>query len=78
MLDAALRFPDEPGIHCTGSTPVVCTVAPHGECQPLYQLYFSDATLLAIVERDDWPGNDEDRRAFDARVQAALEGVTCP
>jgi hypothetical protein len=78
MLDAALRLQDEPAISCSGASPVICDVSPHTECQPLYQLHFADGALLAIVERDDWQGTDEARRAFDARIQSALTSAACP
>lgn len=78
MLDLALQHPDEPGVECTGVAPVRCTVAPHGECHPLYELYFAEGELVAILERDDWQGTEEDRQAFDARVAAARRDAECP
>lgn len=78
MLDLALQHPDEPGVECAGVAPVRCTVAPHGECHPLYELYFVENELVAILERDDWQGPDEYRQAFDDRVAAAMRDAQCP
>lgn len=78
MLDMGLQYPDEGGVQCTGQAPVRCTVAPHGECHPLYELYFMEDALVAILERDDWQSAEEYRQAFDERVAAAMRDAECP
>jgi len=78
MIELGLRYPDEGGVECVNEAQVRCSVSPHGECQPLYELYFIDDALVAIVERDDWQGPDEQRQALDLRVQTLLSAAECP
>jgi hypothetical protein len=77
MIEMGLQYPDEGGVECVNEAQVRCSVSPHGECQPLYELYFVDGALVAIVERDDWQGTDEQRKALDLRVQTRLSAAEC-
>ncbi len=78
MIEMGLQYPDEGGVECVNEAQVRCSVAPHGECHPLYELYFVDRALVAIIERDDWQGTDEQRQALDQRVQTLLSTAECP
>jgi len=77
---AALQYPEESGIECTRSgDATMCTLAPHSECEPTYQLRFGSAGLLAVVERDDWQGTDEGRAPTDERFDSELgRSRRCP
>jgi len=77
-IDLALEYPEEPGLECSGGGPIRCTIAPHQECQPLYEIYFGEGEVLGISERDDWQGTDEARRALDDRIAAAMSEAECP